>query len=119
MDRLTVKRSTVFVAVGKKTRVFRSVEEVPRDLRKRLEESTSGMNSATILIADRRGRAELARAIRGLPSTVESRLANNLRSQRQEAAPPAPRRFQFPRWARFLVPGVLALLAIAVFFAVR
>ena len=72
MSRVTLKSSTIFISVGEKTSVYRSVDEVPPRLRKKLEQSTNGMNSATILIADRRGRQEIARAIRGLPSGVRS-----------------------------------------------
>ena len=59
MQRVTVKTSTIFIAKGGKTQVYRSVSEVPPRLRKELEESTNSFNSATILIADRRGREEI------------------------------------------------------------
>ena len=59
MQRVTVKTSTIFIAKGAKTRVYRSVQDVPPQLRKELEHSTNGFNSATILIADRRGREEI------------------------------------------------------------
>ncbi len=39
MQRVTVKTSTIFIAKGGKTQVFRSVSEVPPRLRKELEES--------------------------------------------------------------------------------
>jgi hypothetical protein len=45
----------------------RSLEDVPAALRTKLLESTNGLNSATILIADRKGKEELARAVRRLP----------------------------------------------------
>jgi hypothetical protein len=38
-------------------------------MRKRLLRSTNGLNSATIVIADRQGRKEIAKAIRSLPTT--------------------------------------------------
>jgi hypothetical protein len=63
MHRVTVKTSTIFIAKGGRTRVYRSVSEIPQRLRKELEESTNGFNSATILIADRRGRKEIPRAL--------------------------------------------------------
>jgi hypothetical protein len=40
---------------------------------KKLEQSTNGINSATILIADRKGKEEIVRAIRGLPSNLRSK----------------------------------------------
>src|SRR6202035_1174646 len=60
------------------TQVYRSVSEIPDRLRKELEESTNSFNSATILIADRRGREEIVKALNGLPSSLRSRLANSL-----------------------------------------
>jgi hypothetical protein len=59
--------STVLIAAGMTRTVYRSVEDVPRGLRSRLLKSTNSSNSATILIADRRGRQEIARAMRNLP----------------------------------------------------
>src|SRR5215471_10208485 len=78
MHRVTVKTSTIFIAKGAKTRVYFSVQDVPPRLRKELEDSTNGFNSATILIADRRGRQEILRALHGLPSGLRSRLASSL-----------------------------------------
>jgi hypothetical protein len=46
--------------------VYRSMEEVPRPLRSKLLKSTNSPNAATILIADRRGRQEIARVMRTL-----------------------------------------------------
>src|SRR4051812_18195107 len=74
MDSVTVKSSTIFISIGKRTKIYRSVADVPPVLRKRLEQSTSGINSATILIADRGGREELIRSIQGLPSGVQTRV---------------------------------------------
>lgn len=60
--------STVLISSGDTEGVYRSVEEVPAPLRTRLMKSTNGANSATILIADRRGREEIARAMKGTPA---------------------------------------------------
>ena len=46
MHRVTVKTSTIFIAKGGRTKVYRSVEEMPRRLRQELEQSTNGFNSA-------------------------------------------------------------------------
>src|SRR5579872_7123586 len=81
MSRVTVKSSTIFISVGDKTAVYRSVEEVPPSLRKKLEQSTNGINSATILIADRKGKEEIVRTIRGLPSNLRSKLGTTLREE--------------------------------------
>ena len=69
-----MKSSTILISDGRTDAVYRSVAEVPQKLRKRLLKYTSGMNSATILIADRRGKEELAKAIRRLPGNAQQRL---------------------------------------------
>ena len=110
MSRQTIRSSTIFIAMGDETRVYRSVEEIPAALREKLERTTNGLNSATILIADRRGREEIVRAIRGLPSSVRSRLAATLQGQSG-----ARRRWRFHwrtlarHWAEILWPGVIAV----------
>ena len=43
--------------------------------------STNGLNSATILIADRRGREEIARAIQNLPSSLQRRFLKPFREE--------------------------------------
>lgn len=88
MEVVTAKSSTIFIAAGEcETRVYRSVEEVPLPLRRRLQNSTSGANSATILIADKRGREELVRVLQGQPSQVQCRLAETIRSRQQISGP--------------------------------
>ena len=104
MDRLMAKTSTIFIATGDETRVYRSVREVPATLRKKLQQSTNGINSATILIADRRGREELTRALQGVPSNVHSRLAGTIRrhSTFEDSKPPRWRTVAF--WLELLLP---------------
>lgn len=70
--------STVMIAAGDSHRVYRSVEDVPAGLRTRLLKSTNGSNSATILIADRRGRKEIAKAMRNLPGPAQRRLVRSI-----------------------------------------
>lgn len=107
--RLTAKTSTIYIATASQTHVYRSVGEVPLSLRRRLEETTTGANSATILIADKRGRAELVRALQGLPSDVQSRLARTIQSRRAKAEaerlPPPPKPHHTVRfWIELLLP---------------
>jgi hypothetical protein len=65
--------SSVLISTRGTERVYRSVDEVPAGLRTRLLKSTNGANSATILIADRRGRQEIAKAMRNLPGPSHRR----------------------------------------------
>ncbi len=70
--------STVLISADGAKRVYRSMEEVPDPLRNRLLKSTNSQNSATILIADRRGRQEIAKAMRNLPGSPQRRLMQSL-----------------------------------------
>ncbi len=85
MAQLTARTSTIFIATSERTQVYRSVEDVPLVLRQKLLECTRGMNSATILIADKQGREELVRALQGRPSEVQCRLVDNIRSRQPES----------------------------------
>lgn len=124
MHRVTVKTSTIFIAKGGRTQVYRSVREVPAKLRKQLEDSTNSFNSATILIADRRGREEIVRALNGLPSSLRSRLASSLigRPETAAEAPPKPKSKGVPvihflrrNWLEILLPGAVGLIIWAAF----
>lgn len=116
MSRLTVKSSTIFISMGGKTQVYRSVEDVPPRLRKRLEQSTNGINSATILIADRRGREEIVRAIRGLPSGVRSRLSSTIAVEHETPRPILPRPADLLRnWVEVVLPFALGTLVYVLF----
>jgi hypothetical protein len=117
MQRVTVKTSTIYIAKGGKTQVYRSVSEVPPRLRKELEESTNSFNSATILIADRRGREEILRALNGLPSGLRTRLASSLASKpvvspsfNPMAATNQTVAFLKRNWAEILLPGAVGLI---------
>jgi hypothetical protein len=57
-----MKTSAVLIAAGGEHGFYRSVQEVPEPLRTRLQETTSGANAGTILIADRAGRERLTEA---------------------------------------------------------
>jgi len=110
MSRQTIRSSTIFIALGDETRVYRSVDEIPAALREKLEQTTNGLNSATILIADRRGREEIVRAIRGLPSSVRSRLAA---ARHGQSGTRLKWRFHWRtlarHWAEILLPAVIAV----------
>jgi hypothetical protein len=80
----TFQTSTVLISSGGEDLVYRSVDEVPPRLRTRLMRSTSSSNSGTILIADRRGRKEIARAMRKVPAQ-QSGVASWLTTGRRRA----------------------------------
>ena len=81
-----LKSSTILISAGDTDAVYRAVKEVPAPLRRKLLKSTNGLNSATILIADRKGREEIARAIRNLPSSLQRRFLKPLRDEPEGAA---------------------------------
>ena len=60
----TYKTSTILVSTGKRTRVFRSIDDMPEDLRKRVTEHIVGPNSRTLVVADRRGREYLLKLLK-------------------------------------------------------
>lgn len=62
MESGIVKTSAVLIAFQDVQAIYPSVREVPEPLRKRLVESTTGRNSGTIVIADRRGKEEIEKA---------------------------------------------------------
>lgn len=115
MPHLTLKSSTIFISVGDKTEVFRSVEDVPPRLRKKLEQSTNSINSATILIADRKGKEEIVRAIRGLPSSLRSRLAASFRQDASKARNRWAALWQ--DWAEIVLPAAIGLVVWLLFTA--
>src|SRR6266404_9810188 len=78
-----VKTSTILIASGEQRGVYRSVEEMPDALKRELIRSTNGLNSATIVIADRQGRKEIAKAIRNLPGAVKSRTDETVKASRR------------------------------------
>ena len=107
MASVTGKCATIFISTGEETRVFRSVDEVPADLRQRLLASTQSVNSATILIADKRGREELVRALQGRRSEVQSRLVDTIRSKQPRVSGPSVERSgirSIRTWVEFLLP---------------
>ena len=119
MSRLTLKSSTIFISVGNKTEVYRSVADVPPPLRKKLEQSTNGINSATILIADRKGKEEIIRAIRGLPSNLRSHFATAAQAEAGDTQKTSVR-WTVPcqYWAEVLLPAVLGF-AVWFLFSVK
>ena len=110
MPLVTAKSSTIFISIGSDTKVYHSLFDVPPPMLQRLHEIMSSRNTATILIADKRGQEELAliAARRGqeelarvlAASTVgRSRLAEAIRV-RSENEPVRRPRVGVLRWGR-------------------
>jgi len=72
-----LKTSTILIASDEAEGVFRSVREVPEPLRQKLLRSTSGLNARTILIADRLGQQQIARALEALPGASQASTSGN------------------------------------------
>ena len=108
MATLTTRSATIFIASGEETKVYRSVEEVPPDLRRRLLETTRSVNSATILIADKRGREELLRALQNRQGEKQRTPADAMDLVGQNEPSLRPSRFASLRspwvWLEFLLP---------------
>lgn len=66
----TIRQATIFISQGDGTSVYSSFDEIPIAERRRLLESTTGPNSATIVIADRGGRAQIVRALKKRPGAA-------------------------------------------------
>jgi hypothetical protein len=67
----TVKQSAILIPVGNTVEVYPSLEDVPRPLRARLNDPR--WEFATIVIADRRGREEINKALNGHPGALPLR----------------------------------------------
>ena len=108
--------STVLISASGTDQVYRSVDEVPAGLHTRLLKSTNGANSATILIADRRGRKEIAKAMRHMPGPVQRRWMHTLMAT--EAATTAVEWLTPPRRrAILIVLAALTVTALVLVFA--
>jgi hypothetical protein len=85
---------------------------VPDRLRTRLLKSTNSPNAATILIADRRGRQEIVKAMRHLPGSGQRRLIQSLLGGSADSS-----RGQLAAvWKRIIFAAVLALAASSIAF---
>ncbi len=105
--------STVLIATGSGCAVYRSVNEVPNPLREKLVKSTNSANSATILIADRRGRREIARVMRNIPGPVQRRLVHAIMGQDDPSAAPE---WLTPARKRAILAALLFFVIAAVAF---
>src|ERR1035437_2531293 len=107
--------STALISASGTDQAFRSVDEVPAGLRTRLLKSTNEANSTTILIADRRVRQEIAKAMRHLPGPVQRRRMPTLMATEAAATAiewPTPAR----RRAILVVVALLTVAAVVLVF---
>jgi hypothetical protein len=111
--------SAVLISARGTDMMYRSMDEVPRPWRTKLLQSTSSANSATILIADKRGREELARVMRSLGGTGSARQRRAMRVQSLLAGTQSSRE---PLWdvrgRKAILLGALGLLAVGVIVVV-
>jgi hypothetical protein len=109
-DGRTIQTSTIYISIGNKLSVYKSVDEIPPDVRKKLEKSTTGANSISILIADDRGREEIARAIGGLPTPVQSRIAGRLQARKEARVSPNAFWTSWKLWVEIALVGGAGLV---------
>jgi hypothetical protein len=103
----TLRCSTILVSEGEELDVFHSLEELPDPVRRRVLEQSRRGGTATIFIANRGGREELTKRLRGLPSRVRTRLENSASVAEQAPAKRRPKPSAAPvRVPRFaMLPG--------------
>lgn len=65
-----VKTSSVMIAAGDENSFYRSMQEVPESMRRRLIETTNSENSGLIVIADRAGKEQWTEVIAHRESQV-------------------------------------------------
>lgn len=104
--------STVLISAGGTEQVYRSMDEVPDRLRNRLLKSTNSPNAATILIADRRGRQEIVKAMRHLPGSGQRKLLQSLLGGAADSTGGQLAAV----WKRIIFAAVLALAASSIAF---
>src|SRR5436190_17892211 len=105
-----LKTSTILISADDIDGVYRSVQDVPEPLRKKLLRTTNGINSRTILIADRRGRQEIAKALKKLPGAAQRRLSNSLLSGNPPSSDWLPK-LSIPQMIGIGLAGATGLLA--------
>lgn len=110
MKQMTVKTTSVFIATGDQTNVYRAVEDVPPAQWEEVVRRTTGKNAVTLFIADRHGQRELDKALRGLPSRLHARRALTPTVAAPKLAPEVEPRFPKVVAASLIVTG-LGLLA--------
>jgi hypothetical protein len=107
--------STVLISTVRSDRVYRSVDDVPARLRSRLLKTTNGANSATILIADRKGRKEIDKAMRKLPASSQRRMVHSMLSGAASVDPLGWLTPALRKWIAVVIALLAVLVGVAVF----
>lgn len=102
----TFKCSTIVVSTQQGCRSFGSPEAIPLELRKKMSSCFDSMQTATIIIADRQGRVELGRLMRGEPTSLDLRSVPRLPK-------PSGRGRKRSLWPMSLIAAVVILLLAA------
>ncbi|MGE5486729.1 MAG: hypothetical protein ACM3ZB_02775 [bacterium] len=109
MESGTLKTRVIFVATRGKTALYHDLDEMPPSLRRKLARTTRGVNSGTVLIADRRGLQELIRSAMSKKAQVQ-RMRRRRRGEILMA-------FAAAHWPELGLSGALVLLLwLALFF---
>lgn len=99
-----LKTSTILIATENSEAVYRSMADIPQPLRKKLLQTTNGINSGTILIADRKGREELSRALGRAPAAWRQT------APVEQTKPVSPSRGWWPAAASILLALAIMLI---------
>lgn len=111
MERLVHRVSTIVVGEKDRTRIFHSVEEMPKDLQRRMQKVIGSESSATLLIADERGREEIMHKLAGGESLLDSRLIESIIRQRR-GLETVPKKLQI-RWWRVAALALVMVVTLA------
>jgi hypothetical protein len=113
MPLLTARTSTILVSTGDGIHVYSSVEEIPHEVRRRFERTSI---TQTYLIADRRGKEEVLRAVAGAPNSIPlpatKRMVDELNQVNAYRFPESHAesgKGQLGRWLEFLVPVAIGI----------
>ena len=113
-----VKTSAVMIAARGDRGFYRSVQDVPEPLRTQLLETTTSLNSGTIVIADRAGKEQLTQVMARRESRSEGMTHPAVtfdKAQDAEPARPSMARLPWLAWAGFGVVLLLAAIVFAIF----
>lgn len=72
MERVRLRLSRILVASGRGIRIYRTSDEMPSSMRRKMEATMADRRVVTFVIADKGGREELRRLERGRASLGES-----------------------------------------------